>query len=213
MDVVGNFVDEEGRSLDRFGNEVSLRDYFLSDKAVTEDLQRESQYTRILAERIVDRYFKENIVLSSHLVAFAAFEMLKRSNPKLDLFALLRLPTDDLAISMEDMKACVNQLQKGLYEMEEKGNIKLSEQIRWEPDKLIQDGIRQLGVYNSYKPLKINKKGVIVSQDFKLLFYYRNRLDHYKLEEVMEPFFQTWKGIPALDEEEKIEQIGEEQNP
>ncbi|MFZ2899213.1 MAG: 1-acyl-sn-glycerol-3-phosphate acyltransferase [Saprospiraceae bacterium] len=213
MDVVGNFVDEEGRSLDRFGNEVALRDYFISDNLVTEDLQRESQYTRILAERIVDRYFKENIVLSSHLVAFTAFEMLKRSNPKLDLFALLRLPADDLAISMADMIACVSQLQKTLYEMEAKGNIKLSEQIRWEPEKLIQDGIRQLGVYNSYKPLKINKKGIIVSQDFKLLFYYRNRLDHYKLEEAMEPFFQGWKGIPELDEEERNEPIGEEQNP
>lgn len=213
MDVLGNFVDEEGRSLDRFGNVVPLQDYFISDGAVTEDLQRESQYTRILADRIVERYFKENIVLSSHLVAFAAFEMLKRANPKLDLFALLRLPTDDLAISMEDMEACVAQLQGTLYEMEARGNIKLSEQIRWEPAKLIRDGIRHLGVFNPYKPLKINKKGRLVSQDFKLLFYYRNRLSHYKLEETMDPFFQTWNGIPALDEEERIEPIGEEQKP
>lgn len=213
MDVLGNFVDEEGRSLDRFGNEVSLKDYFVSDGNVTEDLQRESQYTRILADRIVERYFKENIVLSSHLVAFVAFEMWKRANHKLDLFALLRLPTDDMAITMEDMEACVAQLQGTLFDMEAKGNIKLSEQIRWEPRELILDGIKNLGVYNPYKPLKINKKGRLVSQDVKLLFYYRNRLENYKLEETMEPFFSTWKGIPALDEEERNEPIGEESNP
>jgi glycerol-3-phosphate O-acyltransferase len=212
MDVLGNFVDAEGVSYDRQGNPVPMRDYFVSNGVITEDLQRESQYTRILADRIVERYFKENIVLSSHLVAFAAFEMLKRANPKLDLFALLRLPTDDLTISMEDMEACIAQLQQTLFEMEARGNIRLSEQIRWAPGDLIRDGIRQLGVYNPYKPLKINKRGYLVSQDFKLLFYYRNRLDNYNLEASMEPFFQQWKGVPVLDEEERIEQIGEEHN-
>ncbi|MBK6904684.1 MAG: 1-acyl-sn-glycerol-3-phosphate acyltransferase [Saprospirales bacterium] len=212
MDILGNFVDEEGKSYDRFGKEVLLKDYFMSGGNITEDLQRESQYTKILANRIVERYYKENIVLSSHLVAFAAFEMLKRANYKLDLFALLRLPTDDLQISLGDMETCISFLQAELVERESKGNIKLSEQIRWAPRDLIMDGIKNLGVFNAFKPLKINKKNKLVSQDFKLLFYYRNRLENYKLEEAMEPFFQTWQGIPELSEEERIEEIGEEHN-
>lgn len=89
------------------GKEVELRDYFLSEGKISEDLQRESQHTRILADRIVERYFKENIVLSSHLVAFAAFELLKKANYKLDLFALLRLPTEDFYISLPDFEACI----------------------------------------------------------------------------------------------------------
>ncbi|MBK7407633.1 MAG: 1-acyl-sn-glycerol-3-phosphate acyltransferase [Saprospirales bacterium] len=211
MDVLGNFVDEEGKSYDRSGKEVELRDYFLSNGKITEDLQRESQYTRILADRIIERYFKENIVLSSHLVAFAAFELLKRANHKLDLFALLRLPNDDFRISMEDMESCVAHLQEALFEMNERGNIKLSDQIHLPPRELILDGIKNLGVYNPYKPLKINKKGNLVSQDFKSLFYYHNRLENYKLEEALEPFLRNWKSIPDLDDEERIEEIGEEQ--
>lgn len=212
MDILGNFVDEEGRSYDRFGKEVQLRDYFLSDGKISEDLQRESQYTRILADRIVERYFKENIVLSSHLLAFAAFEMLKRANPKLDLFALLRLPNDDFSITMPDMETCISCLQEALFAMESRGSIKLSEQIRWPARDLIRDGIVNLGVYNPFKPLKINKKGMLVSQDFKLLYYYRNRLDNYKLEEALESFFLQWQGVPDLGDEEKIEEIGEEHN-
>jgi len=213
MDILGNFVDEEGRSFDRFGKEVQLRDYFLSDGRISEDLQRESQYTRILADRIVERYFKENIVLSSHLLAFAAFEMLKRANPTLNLFALLRLPNDDFFITMSDMESCISYLKEALFEMEARGNVKLSEQIRWPIPEFIRDGIVNLGVYNPSKPLKINKKGNLVSQDFKLLFYYRNRLDNYRLEEALEPFFQQWQGVPDLGgDEERIEEIGEEQN-
>ena len=44
---------------------------------------------------IRDSYHVENVVLSSHLVAHAVFEMLSHLNPKLDLFGILRLPHDD----------------------------------------------------------------------------------------------------------------------
>ncbi|MCB0644111.1 MAG: 1-acyl-sn-glycerol-3-phosphate acyltransferase, partial [Phaeodactylibacter sp.] len=69
MDVLGNFVDAEGRSFDRFGREVDIREYFVTEGVVTADRQREREYTKLLSERIVERYFKENIVLPSHLAA------------------------------------------------------------------------------------------------------------------------------------------------
>ena len=46
------------------------------------DLQFEPQYTKLLAAKIVERYHKDNIVLTSHLVAFAAFELLKQTVPE-----------------------------------------------------------------------------------------------------------------------------------
>ena len=60
---------------------------------ITKNLQRESEYLSILSDRIVDRFHKENIVLTSHLVAFAAFNILKNENASLDLYGIFKIAT------------------------------------------------------------------------------------------------------------------------
>lgn len=183
MDVLGNPVDINGESFDQYGMRIKLEEYFMSGGEITEDLQRESEYTKMLGDRIVDRYFKDNIVLTSHLVAFAAFEILKNQNSRLDLYGILRLPTDDFVITMEAMAEVASQLKERLVEMSQEGNIKLSEQILWEIDHLIKDGISRLGTYHLAKPLRFLKDGTIASESFKLLYFYHNRLDNYGLED------------------------------
>lgn len=182
MDVVGNPVDKEGHSYDKFGNQLNIKDYFVFQNAIEKDLQRESEYTKILADAIVDRYQKDNIVLSSHLVAFAAFEFLKYQNAKLDLYGILRLPPGDYIFPEEGLSDIVGQLRAVLLEMENNDQIKLSEPLHWELDELIKDGIKRLGNFHIAKPLKLNKKGQIISENFKLLYFYHNRLDNYDLE-------------------------------
>ncbi len=73
-------------------------------------------------------------------------------------------------------------MQKVLQEMEKEGKIKLSEQIYWEAEALIKDGIKRLGNYHVSKALKFNKEGEIISQSFKLLYFYHNRLENYDLD-------------------------------
>lgn len=182
LDVLGNAVDAEGKSYDKYGNLLDVKEYFQTNGTVKEDEQREEEYTKILADRIVERYHKDNIVLSSHLVSFAAFEILKRDNSKLDLYGVLRLPPDDFAFQEDTLRDVVGQLKKQLQEMEQNGDIKLSEQIHWEVDRLIADGIYRLGNYHLRKPLKYNKNGQVISESFNLLYFYHNRLDNYNLE-------------------------------
>jgi glycerol-3-phosphate O-acyltransferase len=146
------------------------------------DLQREFEYTNILANRIVERYHKENIILTSHFVAFAAFHILKNDYPKLDLYGVLRQPTEDYFFSMSTLEKVVTQMKEQLLDLEKKGKLKLSRQIRWSTDKLIADGIANMGIYHPEKPLIFDKKGQLVSQDFKLLYYYHNRMDSYGVE-------------------------------
>ena len=181
MDVLGNYVDEHGESYDKYGNRIELRDYFVSNGKVAADLQRESEYTKHLGDRIVERYYKDNIVLTSHLVAFAAFQILKNKNPRLDLYALLRLPPDDYVFPKESMRLVVGQLRDRLMKMAEEGEIKLSEQLMWDVDRLIEDGIKRLGTYHLAKPLRFTKNGQIVSESFKVLYFYHNRLEGYQL--------------------------------
>jgi glycerol-3-phosphate O-acyltransferase len=185
LDVLGNFVDDEGNSFDRFGNPVHVRDYFLSSGAINEDLQRESEYTIMLADRIAERYLKENIVLTSHLVAFAAFSILQHENPKLDLFGVLRLPPEEFHFDLDLLKGVISQLRDHLIEESEAGRIKLASQIYFDEEILLKDGVRKLGVYHVEKPLLFNQKGELVSQDFKLLYFYHNRLVVYGLDKVI----------------------------
>lgn len=182
LDVLGNEVDAEGNSFDQYGNLIDVREYFQWRGEIKPDAQRENEYTKILAEKIVERYYKDNIVLSSHLVSFAAFQILQRENAKLDLYGILRLPTDDFVFEKEIMQSVVGQLQATLTDMEQAGKVKLSEQISWPVDDLIADGIKRLGNYHLQKPLKYNKKGEIISESFKLLYFYHNRLGNYDLQ-------------------------------
>lgn len=183
LDVLGNQVDAEGNSYDKYGNLLDTKSYFTSEGKVVENEQREGEYTKILSEKIVERYHKDNVVLSSHLVAFAAFELLKYENNKLDLYGVLRLPTDEYVFSEEKLYAVINQLKTILQEMEQKGEIKLSEQISWDTDQLVKDGIKRMGNYHLQKPLRYNKQKELVSESFKVLYFYHNRLENYDLDQ------------------------------
>jgi len=187
MDVIGNPVDQEGNSKDKYGNTINMADYFISEGKVNTDIQRETEYTGLLAENIIKRFHSDNIVLSSHLLAFAAFEMLCNENPKLDLFGILRLPTDDYIFDYNVLSATVNQLQKTLIIYAEKEKLILSPEIKSSIDELIADGIKHLGTFHIKKPLKKNKSGEVISENFYLLYFYHNRLTGYGLEKWIKP--------------------------
>ncbi len=181
MDIMGNFVDAEGTSFDARHNKLNISDYFNTEGVVTQDLQREAEYTKLLADRIVDRFHRENIVLSSHVVAFIAFNMLRANNEAFDLYALLRLPTDDFVFPIDNFTDAIKEVQEALFELAEKDRLKLSDVINLSPKELLEDGIKNLGIYHVRKPLMFNKNGDIESDDFSTLFYYHNRLENFGL--------------------------------
>lgn len=186
MDVLGNFVDAQGRSFDRRGNIVEIQDYFISKNSVSEDRQREEEYTKILAERVVERYHVENIVLASHLVAFAVFEMLAHENPKLDLFGLLRLPPDDYLFPFRAVEEVVAQMQAALYVQEQQEQVHLAPELHRPAADVVKEGVKNLGIYHQEQPLTFNKNGDITSADFRVLYFYHNRLNNYGLERAVQ---------------------------
>ncbi len=181
MDVLGNPVDAQGESCDQYGNRIALQEYFELRGRITEDLQRESEYTKMLGEKIVESYFRYNIVLDSHLVAFAAFEILKKENARLDLYGVLRLPPADYAFSWEVLTEVVGKLQRKLKAMEKAGEVRLSASVRGDTEALIRSGIDRMGTFHLKRPLKFDKQGNVVSENFLLLYFYHNRLENYGL--------------------------------
>ncbi len=181
---MGNYVDGEGNSLDKHGRIIDCKDYFMSGGKITVDKQRENEYTHKLGKRIVEEFHKINRVFSSHLVAFTAFQMIKRENNKLDLFDLLRLPEDDISIPYEAFKAECQRVLARILELAEKGRLCLAPHLRRDLDESIAHGLANVGMYHAKRPLIRNGSGEIVTEDLNLLYFYHNRLDGYALEKL-----------------------------
>jgi glycerol-3-phosphate O-acyltransferase len=181
MDILGNYVDDKGNSLDRQGRIIDTRDYFTSNNIITTDKQREEEYTRMLSEKIVKEYHKINWVFSSHLVAFTAFVMIRRKYRNLDLYSILRLPEEDLILNYEDFKGFVEKVRQAIFILNQKGEVNIAPHLKDDLDLVIKHGIENVGMYHSRRPLIINSNGDITTQDLNTLFFYHNRLKGYAL--------------------------------
>jgi glycerol-3-phosphate O-acyltransferase len=185
LDVMGNYVDSEGNSLDNQDRIINCRDYFKTNGQVTEDPQRENEYTRMLSQRIVKEYHKINRVFASHLVAFVAFQMWQKKYNKLDLFSFLRLPEEELEIDYEEFKASFKKIRKEIYRLKDQGKINHASHLKGDADLVIQRGLDNVGIFHILRPLVRNKKGNIITHELPLLYYYQNRLMGYDLEKLI----------------------------
>lgn len=184
LDVLGNYVDNDGNSIDRNGRKIDTKDYFLYNGKVTVDAQREEEYTYHLGKRIVEEFHKINRVFSSHLVAFTAFQMIKRENKKMDLYNLLRLPEEDVVIIYQEFKEECQKVLNKIHELEADSKVQIAPHMKMDIDSIIDHGFANLGMYHAKRPLVKNSMGNIETQDLNLLYYYHNRLHGYDLEKL-----------------------------
>jgi glycerol-3-phosphate O-acyltransferase len=182
LDIMGNYVDDDGKSLDPQGRAIDTRDYFLSNGHITIDKQREDEYTRMLSQKIVMEYHRINRVFASHLVAFVAFEMWQKKHPKLDLFGLLRLPEEDEVLDYEEFRAACKRVRKQIYQLKDEGKIYYATHLKGKIDLVVRHGLDNVGIFHLKRPLLMNKEGNIITKDFNTLYYYHNRLVGYDLE-------------------------------
>ncbi len=182
LDVLGNYVDDEGNSLDVHGRVINTEDYFISNGQLTVDAQRENEYTRMLSQRIVTEYHRINRIFASHLVAFVAFEMWQKKHPKLDLFGLLRLPEEELALDYAEFRKTCKRIRKKIYQLKKEDKANHATHLKGKIDLVIKHGLENVGIFHLKRPLLYNKEGNIITQDLNLLYYYHNRMVGYDLE-------------------------------
>ncbi|GAA5220398.1 1-acyl-sn-glycerol-3-phosphate acyltransferase [Membranihabitans marinus] len=184
IDFIGNKVDFDGNSMDRNGKVININEYFISEDGLASDVQRESEYTKLLAAKIVERFKRDNVVLSSHMIAYLAFEMFKHFHPNLDLFGLLKMPMGDFIIPKKYFIKQMDHFITLLKTMEEEGAIRLSSIFEESSETVLMDGLSHIGLYHSRKPLKLIKDNFLASDDLELLYYYHNRLDGYHFKNI-----------------------------
>ena len=182
LDLFGNYVDGEGQSIDSYGNYINTREYFMFQGKITSDQQREEEYTRMMSNVIVREFHRINRVYGSHLVAYTAFQLLRKRYRKMDLYSMLRIPAEEIELDYSEFREVFNRLRNRIIELFNEGKLDMDEHLADDIDSVIEAGVENVGMYHSKRPLLRSKKGDIISQDLLSLYYYHNRLDGYELE-------------------------------
>jgi glycerol-3-phosphate O-acyltransferase len=97
----------------------------------------------------------------------------------------LRTPVDEISISYSEVVDGVSKLKEKLKEMYEQGEVLISPELRWNVDKIIEHGMKNINMYHTASPLTKPTDTTMGSEDLKLLYYYHNRLEGYGLEKFL----------------------------
>jgi len=179
LDVFGNFVDEEGRSLGPNGTVIDPKLWLTTGGQLRREPQRDREYTKELGKKIVERFHRENTILTSQLAAFAFFETLRKKYSDLDVYRFLRLSLPQRSLHYDEFLPKAEEYRRKVRELEEQRKVYLSEELKAvSTDEWLKDGVRQLGLLHDNTVMRI-QDGVIFTEDMNLLYYYRNRLSGY----------------------------------
>lgn len=187
LDVFGNPVDEEGRSIGPNRTVVDPVRWLTTRGELRAEPQRDHEYIRELGDALVRRFHATNTVLTSHLVAFSFFETLRSKYPELDLYRFLRLSSEQRTLSYSEFATQAERLHGRLRAMADRGELYLSEELLGrDTTSWIRDGVTQLGLLHEAAVVKVRDESVW-TEDMNLLYYYRNRLAGYGLSMLAQP--------------------------
>ncbi len=185
LDVMGNEIGPGGISVDQEGKPLEICDYFKLEGEFKPDFQRESVYAKRLGEAVAASYQKHSVVLSSHFMAYLAYQMLKKKHASDSVFSLISTGLTEFELSMDEILPAGIKLHAHLNAMASNQMIYVDDDLLLTTEELIHAGVRKLGVFHLKKPLKWNKNDVLLCRDIKLLYYYANRLKGFGFEEVI----------------------------
>jgi glycerol-3-phosphate O-acyltransferase len=179
LDVFGNPVDGQGRSLDPRGRVVDPRGYVSWDGVPVRDDQRDRQYTSELASEIAASYGRDNVVMSTSLVAFALNQLLDRANPGMDRYRLLRTGGAQDSFPMAQVHAEVLRVLEAVRSLPDGPVLEPVVRSGDVPD-IINDALKHFAIYHTADAAE-RRGDRVFHHDRNLLLFYGNRLRGYDL--------------------------------
>jgi glycerol-3-phosphate O-acyltransferase len=188
LDFTGNRIDARGVSYDDRGRPLDAARYLRAPDADGQpvgqpvpDAARDAEYTRGLASALVSAFHRGAVALPSSVLAFVAFERLRRALPRLDIFRLLRVLGPQATLRAEELRPDIEAVLASLFRLEAEGAIHVAPELREKGvDAVLDQGARTLSRYHRVPALTRDGEGFHVG-DSTLLFYYRNRLHGFGL--------------------------------
>jgi glycerol-3-phosphate O-acyltransferase len=177
LDPFGNDVTDDGESIDRQGRAVDPASFVRgADGEVTDDDQRDAEYTRALGRRLASVYPKLTVLHATHLVARAVYDALTRAAGTRDIYRLLRLPPPQLAVAIETVVEQLVRLRARLADTPAWGteHPRLAGQAA---GAIVDEAVRGLSSYHT-RPIVTRRERTLLVDDVKLLYYYQNRTAH-----------------------------------
>jgi glycerol-3-phosphate O-acyltransferase len=187
LDPFGNRVNDEGQSVDGRGREVDITRYVTDDEGHTvHDPQRDRVYTRQAGQAVAAAFRRHNSVVSTNLLAFTMFQMMRQAHASLDLYRLLRTAGDGAGFLMGEVADSLHRVMTRVRELVAQGQLEMSDEVaRGEPTRIIQEALRHFGSY--HRGGVISRRGDrIFANDMNLVYYYHNRLSGYDLESALD---------------------------
>jgi glycerol-3-phosphate O-acyltransferase len=177
LDPFGNEVTDDGESIDRQGRAVDPASFVRgADGEVTDDDQRDAEYTRALGRRLAAAYPRLTVFHATHLVARAVYDAIARAAGTRDIYRLLRRSPGQLAVGVD---AATDQLVRL--------RARLADNPAWGAEHpllasqaasaVLDDAVRGLSSYHS-RPIVSRREQTLEVGDVKLLYYYQNRTAH-----------------------------------
>lgn len=179
MDIFGNPVDAEGRSLDPRGRIVDPKGYVCRDGVPIVDAQRDHQFTNEAAEEISRAYLRDNVVMSTNVVARAVLDLLREENPELDLYRLLRTGGNAASFPLLEVHKRTETLLAQLKSLPN-GPRFGEELLSGDIQEIVADALAHFSIYHT-QPAAVRRGDRLFHEDRNLLLYYGNRLEGYGL--------------------------------
>jgi glycerol-3-phosphate O-acyltransferase len=179
IDLFGNKVDREGRSLDPHGRPIDTSRYVMNEEQPTYDDQRDMQYTNETADAIANAFLRENVLMSTNLVAYSMFNLLRRTNPQRDLYRLLRTGGMHPSYTMADLHLETDRVLQAVKELPRAPRLGQDLQSG-DVQGIVADALKHYSIYHAH-PAVYRKGDRVFHEDRNLLLYYGNRLSGYDL--------------------------------
>ncbi len=177
LDPFGNEITDDGESIDRAGRAVDPASFVRgAEGEVTDDDQRDAEYTRALGRRLAEVYPTLTVYHSTHLLARVMYDAVSRAAGTRDIYRLLRASPQQLTVTTQDLVAAVEKLRKRLRDNPAFG-AEHPAYIDQGSDVKVDDAVRGLSTYHT-RPIVERRGDTLHVKDIKLLYYYMNRTAH-----------------------------------
>ena len=177
LDPFGNEIDDDGESIDRAGRRLDPMTYLRgADGEVSDDDQRDAEYTRTLGRKLAATYPSLTVFHSTNVLARALYDRVAANAGTRDIYRLLRAPATQLMIKTTDVVRGVELLRAQLGANAALGQLHPHAQAMTTA-QLIEDAVHGFGTYHT-RPIVERHGDRLVVDDLKLLYYYQNRTSH-----------------------------------
>jgi glycerol-3-phosphate O-acyltransferase len=177
LDPFGNDITDDGESIDRAGRIVDPASFVRgAEGEVTDDDQRDSEYTRALGRRLSEVYPKLTVLHSTHLLARALYDAISTAAGTRDVYRLMRASSQQLSVPVDVATTGVERLRARLRDSDAFG-AEHPQFVDQSSSSKVEDALRGLSSYHT-RPIVERAGDALAVKDIKLLYYYQNRTAH-----------------------------------